>query len=63
MQTNFCEISFVALIHPIQWTIVNLVNADPHQTTENVVLCFYLLAGPTVHLPGGASHFLPVWTA
>ena len=47
---------FIALIHPIQWTIANLVGVDRPAKTEKVVLCFHRLACPTVHSPGGASY-------
>ena len=53
---------FIALIHPIQWTVANPVGADqPAKRQEKDALCFHRLAGPSgVHSPGGASYFLPV---
>ena len=58
----YLYIHFFALIHPIQWTIANPVSAAwPAKISEKDGLCFHRPAGPsTVHLPGGASYFLPV---
>ena len=47
----FSNCDFIALIHPIQWTIANSGRCRPdRQTSEKDVLCFHRLAGPhTVH--------------
>ena len=61
----FCAVlnnSFIALIHPIQWTIANPVGADRPAKRQKKTSC--VATGwpvrSTVHSPDGASYFLPV---
>ena len=53
---------FIALIHPIQWTIANPVGADRPAKRQKKTSC--VTTGwpvrSTVHSPDGASYFLPV---
>ena len=53
---------FIALIHPIQWTIANPVGADRPAKRQKKTSC--VATGwpvrSTVHSPDGASYFLPV---
>ena len=55
-------INFIALIHPIQWTIANPVGADRPAKRQKKTSC--VATGwpvrSTVHSPDGASYFLPV---
>ena len=59
MRQNAC---FIALIHPIQWTIANPVGADRPAKRQKKTSC--VATGwpvrSTVHSPDGASYFLPV---
>ena len=54
--------NFIALIHPIQWTIANPVGADRPAKRQKKTSC--VATGwpvrSTVHSPDGASYFLPV---
>ena len=54
--------NFIALIHPIQWTIANSVGADRPAKRQKKTSC--VATGwpvrSTVHSPDGASYFLPV---
>ena len=53
---------FIALIHPIQWTMANPVGADRPAKRQKKTSC--VATGwpvrSTVHSPDGASYFLPV---
>ena len=53
---------FIALIHPIQWTIANPVGADRPAKRQKKTSC--VATGwpvrSAVHSPDGASYFLPV---
>ena len=53
---------FIALIHPIQWTIAYPVGADRPAKRQKKMSC--VATGrpvpSTVHSPDGASYFLPV---
>ena len=55
-------VHFIALIHPIQWTIANPVGADRPAKRQKKTSC--VATGwpvrSTVHSPDGASYFLPV---
>ena len=55
-------LSFIALIHPIQWTIANPVGADQPAKRQKKTSCVTTgwLVRSTVHSPDGASYFLPV---
>ena len=54
--------NFIAVIHPIQWTIANPVRADrpAKRQKKSSRMQAYWPAGPGVHSPGGASYLLPV---
>ena len=56
------NIHFIALIHPIQWTIAKPVGADRPAKRQKKTSC--VATGwpvrSTVHSPDGASYFLPV---
>ena len=56
------NIHFIALIHPIQWTIANPVGADRPAKRQKKTSC--VTTGwpvrSTVHSPDGASYLLPV---
>ena len=56
---------FIALIHPIQWTIANPVGTDRPAKRQKKTSCVLALATgwpvrSTVHSPDGALYFLPV---
>ena len=55
-------LDFIALIHPIQWTIAKPVGADRPAKRQKKTSC--VATGwpvrSTVHSPDGASYFLPV---
>ena len=59
---QFLQRLFIALIHPIQWTIANPVGADRPAKRQKKTSC--VATGwpvrSTVHSPDGASYFLPV---
>ena len=61
-QTRVIKADFIALIHPIQWTIANPVGADRPAKRQKKTSC--VATGwpvrSTVHSPDGASYFLPV---
>ena len=56
------DFDFIALMHPIQWTIANPVGADRPAKRQKKTSC--VATGwpvrSTVHSPDGASYFLPV---
>ena len=56
------NIDFIALIHPIQWTIAYLVGADRPAKRQKKTSCVATSwpVRSTVHSPDGASYFLPV---
>ena len=58
LQSNY----FIALIHPIQWTIANPVGADRPAKRQKKTSCVSTgwPVRSTVHSPDGASYFLPV---
>ena len=53
---------FIALIHPIQWTIAYPVGADRPAKRQKKTSCVTTgwPARSTVHSPDGAPYFLPV---
>ena len=53
---------FIALIHPIQWTIAYPVGADRPAKRQKKTSCVATSwpVRSTVHSPDGASYFLPV---
>ena len=55
---------FIALIHPIQWTMDNSLSGrrrPARQTSEKDVLCLHRPGrSNAVHSPGGVWYFLPV---
>ena len=53
---------FIALIHPIQWTIAYPVGADRPAKLQKKTSCVATSwpVRSTVHSPDGASYFLPV---
>ena len=55
---------FIALIHPIQWTIALPVGATGPAKRQKKDVLYIIPAGPvsSVHSLGGASYFLPVQT-
>ena len=56
---NMC---FIALIHPIKWTIALPVDATGPAKRQKKTSCIYYRQdrSQSVHLLGGASYFLPV---
>ena len=54
--------SFIALIHPIQWTIALPVGTTGPDKRQKKTSCIYNRQDPSqsVHSLGGASYFLPV---
>ena len=54
--------NFIALIHPIQWTIAYPVGADRPAKRQKKTSCVATSwpVRSTVHSPDGASYFLPV---
>ena len=53
---------FIALIHPIQWTIAFTGRRDRSRQTPEKDVLYIIPAGPvsSVHSLGGASYLLPV---
>ena len=53
---------FIALIHPIQWTIAKPVGTDRPAKRQKKTSCVSTgwPVRSTVHSPDGASYFLPV---
>ena len=56
------KLFFIALIHPIQWTIALPVGATGSRQTPEKDVLYIIPAGPvsSVHSLGGASYLLPV---
>ena len=56
---------FIALIHPIQWTIALPVGATGPAKRQKKMSCMYYRQdrSRSVHSPGGALYFLPVETS
>ena len=58
--TSLQNTSFIALIHPIQWTIALLVGATGPAKRQKKTSCIYYRQdrSQSVHSPGGASYFI-----
>ena len=56
------NVYFIALIHPIQWTIAFTGRRDRSRQTPEKDVLYIIPAGPvsSVHSLGGASYLLPV---
>ena len=59
-EDHFVTCTFIALIHPIQWTIALPVGATSPAKRQKKTSCIYYRQdrSQSVHSPGGASYFI-----